>query len=253
MNPDRSIVFVAFTGEEHGQWGANYYTTNQKQYPPDKCIGMLNLDTVGRLGKNKLLVLGAGSAKEWVYIFRGAGAVAGVEVETVHEELDSSDQKSFWKAGVPAVQFFSGPHADYHKTTDVPEKIDPQGLVKVASIAKEVIEHLAGREHLLTATLNPGIKTASDGKRERKVSLGTIPDFAYSGGGYRIAGIVQGSPAEKAGLKEGDIIIKINASAMGRLKDLSDFLKSTNPGEKVTILFLRDGQERTAEAGLVEK
>ena len=77
--PDRTIVFVAFSGEEAGKRGSQHYVANEKNYPADKCIGMVNLDTVGRLGKGKLLVLGAGSAKEWVPIFRGAGFVTGVE------------------------------------------------------------------------------------------------------------------------------------------------------------------------------
>ena len=93
--PDRSVVFVAFTGEEEGKLGSAYYRKNEHRYPVSKCIGMVNLDTVGRLGRNKLLILGAGSAIEWVHIFRGAGFVTGVDIETVSEELDSSDQKSF--------------------------------------------------------------------------------------------------------------------------------------------------------------
>jgi hypothetical protein len=83
LNPDRSLVFVAFTGEEAGKRGSRYYVAHQEKYPLEKCIGMLNLDTVGRLGRQKLLVLGAGSAREWVHIFRGASFVTGVELETV--------------------------------------------------------------------------------------------------------------------------------------------------------------------------
>ena len=124
LNPDRSIVFVAFTGEEEGKLGSDYYVRNEKQYPVSKCIGMVNLDTVGRLEKRKLLVLGSGSAREWVHIFRGAGFVTGVDIEMVSQELDSSDQKSFQQAGVPAVQLFSGPTPDYHRPTDTADKID---------------------------------------------------------------------------------------------------------------------------------
>jgi Zn-dependent M28 family amino/carboxypeptidase len=128
---------------------------------------MLNLDTVGRLGKNKLLVLGAGSAKEWVHIFKGAAHVTGVEIETVSEELDSSDQKSFQKAGVPAVQLFTGPHPDYHRPTDTFDKIDPEGLVKIASVTKEVIEYLSIRAEPLTATISAEGKAGSN-LRERE-------------------------------------------------------------------------------------
>ncbi len=102
LKPERSAVFVAFTGEETGKRGSRYYLGKQKQYPAEKCIGMLNLDTVGRLGDGKLLVLGAGSAREWAHIFRGAGFVTGVEVGMVSEELDSSDQIELsggWNSG----------------------------------------------------------------------------------------------------------------------------------------------------------
>jgi Zn-dependent M28 family amino/carboxypeptidase len=86
LKSDRTLVFVAFTGEEAGRKGSKYYVANEKQFPAKKCIGMINFDTVGRLGKKKLLVLGAGSAKEWVHIFRGAASVTRVETETVIED-----------------------------------------------------------------------------------------------------------------------------------------------------------------------
>jgi hypothetical protein len=248
LSPDRSVVFVAFSGEEEGKLGSKYYVTHEKQYPVTTCIGMINLDTVGRLGRKKLLVLGGGSAKEWVHIFRGAGFVTGVDAETVSEELDSSDQKSFQEAGVPAVQLFSGPHLDYHRPADTADKIDPAGLVKVASVTKEVVAYLAGREGPLSSTLRPGAATRSAPTTERKVSLGTIPDFAYSGKGFRLSGVVPGSPADAAGLREGDVIVAINGREVAGLKGYSDILKSLSPGDRITVTFLRDDRERTAEA-----
>jgi hypothetical protein len=253
LNPDRSIVFVAFTGEEAGKIGSKYYAQHQKQYPVEKCIGMLNLDTVGRLGKKKLMLLGVGSAREWVHIFRGASFVTGVEVETVSGELDSSDQISFESAGVPAVQLFSGPHADYHRPTDNSEKIDAAGLQKVASVSKEVIEYLAGREEPLTVTIKQNDKTVSSVNKERKVSLGTVPDFAYSGIGCRISGVMPETPAEACGLKEGDVIIRINSEEVHSLRDLSNVLKSLTPGTRISITFLRNNDEITVETEVKEK
>lgn len=253
LKPERSVVFIAFTGEEAGRKGSKYYIDSEKRYPAAKCIGMLNLDTVGRLGKNKLLALGAGSAKEWIHIFRGAGHLSGVEIEAVSEELDSSDQKSFQEAGIPAVQLFTGPHPDYHKPTDTVDKIDAEGLVKVATVTKEVIEYLVKREGPLSVTLQPEQKSGSEPKKERKVSLGIIPDFAFSGKGCRLSGVVPGSPAEKAGLREGDVIILVNTAVVNKLKDLSDVLKTFNPAEKVFIIFLREGEEKTVDAFLTER
>jgi hypothetical protein len=248
LTPDRSVIFVAFTGEESGSKGSRYYIAHQQRYPKDQIMGMLNIDTVGRLDKNRLLILGSGSAKEWGHIFKGASHMTGVGIEMVSEELDSSDQKSFQEAGIPAVQFFSGPHLDYHKPTDTADKIDAEGIAKVVSVAKEVIEYLASRQDPLTATITSDRKTQSEPEKERKVSFGIIPDFGYQGSGCRISGVIQDSAAERAGLKEGDIITGINSVVVHRLKDLSDILKSLNPGDKVFISFLREGNEMKIEA-----
>ncbi|MEE9165018.1 MAG: M20/M25/M40 family metallo-hydrolase, partial [Nitrospinota bacterium] len=177
--PDRTVVFVAFTGEEAGLMGSKHYVKNEKNFPADKIIGVLNLDTVGRLDKNKLMVFGTGSAREWIHIFMGASYVTGVPIEPVSNDFGSSDQKSFLDAGVPAVQFFSGPHLDYHSPTDTIDKVDKAGLIKVASVVKEAVEYLTSREEPLTSLLDTQRDFASEKSTKpdqgRKVSLGTIP------------------------------------------------------------------------------
>jgi aminopeptidase N len=253
LKAERSVLFVAFTGEEAGKRGSRYYLGKQKQYPAKKCIGMLNLDTVGRLGDGKLLVLGAGSASEWAHIFRGAGFVTGVEVGMVSEDLDSSDQKSFQEVGIPAVQLFSGPNLDYHRPTDTADKIDAAGLLKVASVSREVIEYLANRKEPMNTTLKPDKKSESTSQRGRKVSFGIIPDFTYSGDGCRISGLVPGTPAESSGLREGDVVVRMDSREVHNLKDLSNILKSLNPGDRIPITFLRGEKKMTVEAEVVER
>jgi aminopeptidase N len=251
MNEDppdnRSVLFVAFDGEEEGKLGSTWFVKSEVRYPVKDCIAMVNLDTVGRLGANKLLVLGGGSAREWPHIFRGAGFVTGVEIDLVSEDLDSSDQISFQDAGVPAVQLFSGPTVDYHRSTDTADKIDPAGLVKVASVTREAVEYLANREQPLSSQLKPGSPQRSH-TTERKVSLGTIPDFAYQGQGVRLSGVVEGSPAAHAGLREGDVITKIDSFPISGLKDLSDRLKTLRPGSRITVTYTRGNVERTVKA-----
>jgi hypothetical protein len=253
LKPDRSVVFVAFTGEETGRRGSRTYVADQKSYPPGQCIGMVNLDTVGRLDNGKLFVLGAGSAKEWIHIVQGAGYVTGVDLEAVAEDLDSSDQKSFHEAGVPAVQLFTGPHIDYHRPSDTVEKIDGEGLLKVASAAKEIVEYLAGREAFMTSMLAPGEKLEKGPEEGRTVSLGTIPDFAFDGEGYRLSGVVPGSPADRSGLRAGDVIVGIGSEAVHDLKSLSRVLKSLNPGDRILITFLRKGEKLTVDAKVLKK
>ena len=249
LNPDRSIVFIAFTGEETGKTGSEYYVESQKKYPVEKCFAMINLDTVGRLGKKKLLVLGANSAREWPHIFRGAGYVVGIETEIVSEQLDSSDHTSFQAAGVPAVQLFTGTNLDYHRPTDTIDKIDVEGLVKVASITKEVAAYLSAVDKPLTS--NGALKDESKNSgKKRSASLGAVPDFTFKGIGVRLSGVVPGSPAETAGLKEGDIIISINSGEISGLKDLSSVLKALKPGDVILIKFIREGKIETLEATL---
>jgi aminopeptidase N len=166
----------------------------------------------------------------------------------VTENLDSSDHVSFQEAGVPAVQLFSGVHLDYHRPSDTADKIDPGGLVKVASVAREVIVYLGDREEPMTSSLTPGKKEGRRPKEGRKVSLGTIPDFSYTGKGCRISGVVPGAPAETCGLKEGDVIVRIDNRNIHSLKDLADALRTLSPGDRIMITFLREGQERTVKA-----
>ncbi|UCG38423.1 MAG: M20/M25/M40 family metallo-hydrolase [bacterium] len=252
--PGRSLVFAAFTGEEQGRRGSLKYVSGPGAHPTEGIMGMVNLDTVGRLGDGKLLLIGGSSAEEWVHIFRGAGYVAGVEVQMVSQELDASDQVSFIDAGVPAVQLFAGAHLDYHKPSDTVELIDAPGLVKVAAVAKEAIGYLAGREEPLTGprTRRHGdTETRSEGRR--KVSLGTVPDFAFEGEGVRLDGTVPGSPAERAGLRAGDVIRAMNGRPVRRLREFSDILKESQAGDGVRIELVRDGMPMTVEAILEER
>ncbi len=245
FEPDRTVIFVAFTAEENGLIGSKYYVKNMKQFPVNKVIGVLNLDTVGRLGKNKLLVLNSNSAREWKFIFMGTGYVTGVEAEMVTQDLDASDQLSFIEAGAPGVQFFSGPNHDYHRPSDTFEKIDGAGMVKVATFVRESILYLAEREEPLTF-MGRSKKAPKQVKRGgRRVSTGTMPDFSFSGEGVKIANVSEGSPAEKAGLQKGDVIIKLGQKTVTNLRDYSNELKTHNPGDEVTIVYLHDGKEIT--------
>ncbi|MBV2090650.1 MAG: M20/M25/M40 family metallo-hydrolase, partial [Candidatus Thiodiazotropha sp. (ex Ctena orbiculata)] len=249
LKPDRNIVFVAFSGEEAGRLGSKYYVRHQQRYPATNTIGMLNLDTVGRLFDNKLIVLGAESASEWPHIFRGIGFVTGIETALVNEPLDASDQISFHEAGIPAVQLFSGPHTDYHRPGDTAEKLDIDGMIKVAEVSKQVVEYLAAREDPMTIQL-AGIQQPRKSSEQRKVSLGTVPDFTYQGDGYRLDGVVPNSPADKAGLKKLDIIVRIDQTPIKGLRDLSKSLKSLKQGQTIKIEYLRDGTTSLTSAQL---
>ena len=251
MEPSRSVVFAAFTAEEAGLLGARHYVENMQKFPAAKVMGNLNIDTVGRLGENKLLVLGSSSAREWKFIFMGASFVTGVQTEMPTQDIDSSDQVAFIEAGVPAVQFFSGASPDYHKPTDTADKLDINGLVKVAAIVKEGVEYLAERPEPMDFK---GVTGPSAGSKpaggERSVSTGLMPDFAFSGKGVSIGALGDDTPAKKAGLQKGDVIIAINNTEVADLRAYSNMLKQFSPGELIDVTYLREGVEHTTQLTL---
>ena len=254
-HPERSVVFVAFTGEEAGKLGSRHYTQHALDYPAGKAIAMLNLDAVGRLGDRELLILGSGSAREWVHIFRGAGMVTGVPVKPVEQDIGSGDQTSFLDAGIPAVQLSSGPHPDYHRPTDTVDKIDASGLGKTAAVLKEALEYLAARPEPLSATVGTRQAVPEGGgpPQIRRVLLGTVPDFGYSGPGVRLSGVTADSPAAQAGLREGDVVVAINDRAIPSLPQFAEVLRGLRPGDQVTVRFLRAGVERSAATRVVAR
>jgi aminopeptidase N len=262
----RTLVFVAFSGEEAGLLGSRHYAEHAP-FPLDKTIGVVNLDTVGRLFDRKLEVLATGSAAEWPHIFRGAGFVTGVEGRLIAGGLESSDQKSFIDRGVPAVQVFTEPHPDYHRPGDTADKIDGAGLVKVATYVKEAIVYLGERPEPLTNTIatmkgaspttagDAGASAAptSGSGQGRRVSFGTMPDFAFPGPGVRVAGVTQGSPAEKAGLQEGDVILQVDGKDVADLAGFAALLRGLEPGQTVRAMLNRGGSELRRDITVVER
>ncbi|PTQ97058.1 PDZ domain-containing protein [Nitrosomonas nitrosa] len=253
--PQRTIIFVAFTGEEANLLGSKHYIDNSPRYPAEKIIAMLNLDTVGRLGNNPVTLFGTGTARELVHVFRGAGFVTGVAVNAVQDDFGSSDQAAFIQAGVPAVQFFGSAHEDYHAPGDTADKIDPAGLVKVAAILKEAAEYLANRLEPLTVTLDTqnGSPETTQAKDKRKVSLGTVPDFSYQGEGVRVDSVLPDSPAQQAQLQPGDILIQLAGQPITDLASYANILRTLKVGEKTILQFRRDSEVQIVDVVLAER
>jgi membrane-associated protease RseP (regulator of RpoE activity) len=223
-------------------------------------IGVINLDTVGRLGNDRVSVLGAGSASEWQHIFRGSGFVTGVEGRIVMDQAEGSDQMSFIRKGVPAIQIFTGANADYHRPTDTIDKIDTAGLVKVAAYTREGIAYLGERETPLTNTIKPTPTTATGAAaptapagQARRASFGSVPDFAFTGPGVRLSGVTPGSPAAMAGMKEGDVITRLDGKDIQDLRAFSEFLRGAVAGQSVAVTLLRDGKTLDIRVTLVER
>jgi hypothetical protein len=257
LKPARTVMFVAFTAEESGLVGSRYFVKNYKSLPIDSALADINLDTVGRLFGKKLLILNGNTAREWKFIFMGTEYTTGIASEVVNQDLDASDQMAFIEIGVPAVQFFSGPNSDYHRPTDDADKIDADGLVKVATVAREALVYLADRPDPMPFTgTRKSEKPASKpqpGQGGRRVSTGTMPDFAFTGSGVKIGDVSDDSPAAKAGLVKGDIIVGFDGKPVKSLMDYSNYLKEHQPGDEVTITIERDGDKIDKKLILAER
>ncbi len=242
--PQRPIIFVAFTGEEAGLVGSRYFVKAAQE----KFFANINLDTEGSLFDQKLIILNANTAKEWKFIFMGTDYVTGVPTQLVMKQLDSSDQGAFIEKGIPAVQFFSGATENYHRPSDTPDKIDAAGLVKVATVAKEVLVYLADRLEPMPFTgEKKEDRKAGQGTKDKviswKASTGSVPSFSYEGKGVKIGMVPKGTPAEKAGLKKDDIIIELAGHPVEDLMAYTLELKKLKPGQTVSIKVLREGKE----------
>jgi peptidase M28-like protein/PDZ domain-containing protein/peptidase M1-like protein len=253
----RPIVFAAVTGEESGLLGSRRLLG---ALAPEKLpFACLNLDTVGRLKDGKLYVLNADSAREWRFIFMGVEATTGTPISIVPEPLDSSDQVACLERGVPAVQLFTGPNADYHRPSDTAEKIDPEGMAKVAEAAYEAIIYLAGRAEPLASKLPaPGGSSAPPASvppstAPRRAALGTVPDFSFAGPGVRVQEVLPGSPAAAAGIVSGDVIVSFGGAEVTDLKTYSDLLKGRIPGDVVEVGVRRGGETISLRVTLGER
>ncbi|OYT15743.1 MAG: hypothetical protein B7C24_11430 [Bacteroidetes bacterium 4572_77] len=258
--PKRTIVFLACTAEEAGLIGSRYYVKHSKDYFSGEIFANINIDTDGSLFDKKLMVLNGNTAREWKFIFMGTDYTTGVKSEVITQDLDASDQIAFIEQGIPAVQLFTGPTANYHRPSDTYDKIDGKGLVKVATVTKEVLLYLADREDPMPFTgKSAKARTAKPSnaapakKANRRVSTGSVPDFAFGGPGVKISSVVPGSAGEKAGLLKGDIILALDGEKAENLKAYSDLLKKYQPEEVVKVKILRGEKEMLIELTLGER
>jgi hypothetical protein len=238
------VVFVAFSGEEEGLLGSAFYV----QHPAvaiARTVAMVNLDMVGRLRNDRLIVYGVGSARELPGLLDSLDRVAGFDLKTLGDGYGPSDQSSFYAAKRPVLHFFTDLHEDYHRTTDDWEKINADGLKRVADFAEAVVAALADRRRPLTFVDLP--VTAHAGADSMAITpgygayLGTIPDFSQTEGGVLLSGVRAGSPAEKAGLAEGDVIVRFDDVRIDNLYDYAYALRSRKPGQTVRLTVLRHG------------
>ena len=236
------VVIALFSGEESGVLGSAALVASQPAWLT-QARAMINLDMVGRLRGNTLTVLGSQTAKEWPELIEHACADAHVRCNGSGDGYGPSDQISFYTAGLPVLHMFTGAHSDYHKPSDTAVQLNAAGMGKVAEVVTSLVRATESKKlayQKIAAPAGPG------DARSWNASLGTIPDYAgppKGVNGVLIADVRPGGGADMAGIKRGDVLVKLGKFSIGSVEDLMFVLMQARPGETVTAKVLREGKE----------
>ena len=229
--PKRNIILMCFSGEELGLLGSDWYAKHPI-VPLARTVAMLNMDMIGRLRDNKLTVIGSGTAKEWDSLLDDANKSAGFALGKSESGFGASDQQSFYTKNVPVLFFFTGTHSQYHTPEDTVDLINSEGEAKVLRLVADCATRIADNSARPTFQRINLPTAPSSGLR---VYFGSVPDYAANVVGVQLNGVREGSPAEKAGLKAGDIIVKFNGRVIKNVYDYTYALQDCKPNDMVQI------------------
>lgn len=232
-NKNNNYLFMAFSGEEMGLLGSNYFMKNPT-LNTKKISYMINLDMVGRLKKDSALaVYGIGTSP----IFKQVLNAHNKDFKLILKEsgVGPSDHTSFYLADIPALHFFTGQHEDYHKPGDDWEKLNFEGMDKISSYIFDMISDLDDNGKLAFRKT----RNESDNVPRFKVGLGIIPDYLFEGNGMRIDGVSEDKPAQKAGLQKGDIIVKLGDSVVVDMMSYMRALSVFDKGDSTKVIVKR--------------
>jgi aminopeptidase YwaD len=228
-----NYLFIAFSAEELGLLGSKAFV-KEKDFDPKKAAYMINMDMVGRLSPDrKLTVGGVGTSPVWGSVIKSVNS--NLKIVNDSSGVGPSDHTSFYNDSIPVLFFFTGTHTDYHKPTDDAAKINYTGTKDVVNYVFSVTGLMEKQPNpLYTVTKNTGVSRGSF-----KVTLGIMPDYSYQSGGVRVDGIIDGKPAAKAGLQQGDIVMQIGAIKINGMQSYMEALGSFNPGDKTVVKVKR--------------
>jgi hypothetical protein len=239
----RTVLLVAFSGEERGLLGSAHYVANPA-VPIADTVAMVNLDMVGRLDAEKLIVHGTGTSAGFDELVDRLAAAAGLTTAKEPGGFGPSDHSSFYAKKVPVLHLFTGSHADYHRPTDTADKINYDGMVRLAGLVTDVVAELASGPRPDYREVASTMFARGGGDRPY---FGSIPDFGKPGGGYAISGVAKDSPAANGGLQGGDVIVRLGESAITGLDDFDSALRKHKGGERVPVVVRRGGADVTLE------
>ncbi|MDX2001068.1 MAG: M28 family peptidase [Chitinophagales bacterium] len=242
----KNVIFVLWSGEELGLVGSEAFTKNAP-VPMQNIKAYINFDMVGRLKDNKLILQGLGSSTDWTKMVEKRNVAAGFDLVLQDDPYVPTDAMSLYQANVPVLCFFTGIHDDYHKPSDDADKINYEGMERIESLSLDIIKDLLKRTAPLPYAKVQMTASQTGTSRGFTVYLGTIPDYVAEVEGVKLSGVREGGPAERAGLKKDDIIIKLAGKDIKNVYDYTYVLGDLKAGEKIDISILRDGKQLTLE------
>lgn len=243
----KPIYFAVWSGEEIGVLGSSYFVKNWKQNQKAEFKNAfeagLNMDMIGRL-RDRLQVQGVASAKQWSLLSEEVGLLTGVPLTLTTDPYLPTDAMSVYLGEVPSISFFTGSHEEYHSPRDTAEKLNYPGLVQVVRVVAKYTEKLA---NVSMTTLKYEKVEGNSGQklegRQFRIYLGTIPDYSQEGvKGVRISGASKNSPAEKAGVQSGDVIVEFDSAKIENLYDYVYALQAVKPNKTTKLSIIRDGK-----------
>ncbi len=238
--PDKNMLFIAFSGEEMGLLGARYFM-EETQISPDSIAAMINMDMIGRMDDNEVTIFGTGTSNRWEEILDEL-ETDSLDITRTPSGTGASDHAAFYEAGIPVLHYFTGTHGDYHRSTDTADKINYKGIQSILGHVRRVVERLdpidAG-EISFRESSNPHSGQMDFGGP----TLGVLPDYSWSGDGFRIDGVRDGDAADRGGMMEGDVIIRMGEFEIGDIYDYMDNLSEFQQGDRVEVTVLRNGDE----------
>lgn len=257
---DRSVLFIAFTGEEKGLWGSAHFV-REPTVELERAVAMLNLDMVGRVLDNQLTILGFGTAAEWDEVVDTAVGEMPypLRIAKSPDGFGPSDHSSFYGEGIPVLHFLSNLHEDYHRPSDDFDKINYEGLERVIELTVRILVGLAGSgPDLIALTPLEQERPPSPGQASSSSSgygpyLGSIPDMTPRDFGLRLTGVREGSPADEAGLQAGDVVVEFDGNEITDIYAYTYALQARSAGDEVIIVVERDGERVMVTAVLGER
>ncbi|MBS1854569.1 MAG: M28 family peptidase [Acidobacteria bacterium] len=253
----RGVLFLAFAGEELGLLGSAYYV-DHPLLPLDQAVTMINLDMIGRM-RDKLYIGGSGSGTTLRPMLAAMLPKYDLKVDySAGASEGSSDHTSFTSKQVPALFFFSGLHADYHKPSDTADKIDAPAAARLLALVGDVAETLGdedGRPAFVKVAAPAGHTSSSGAGPVSGYGpyFGSVPEFGEETRGVKFADIRENSPAAKAGFKAGDVMVEFDGKPIQNLQDFTYVLQGKKPGDEVMVKVLRNGAPIEAKVTLTRR